>query len=214
MNKGLSVQRVISEVSVQNLESSEEETLEIHHGLSSKDNFKADQAWTQCNADLLGELAKRVDAGEDPDKLLAEVDIEDKHWEWVRKGLVLNTEEYEWFYAKSESCIEGICVIYHPHPSRIDSEEIFYVDFVAVAPWNRKNPVFPQKFKGIGSLLIRESLRYSVEELKYRPGFSLHSLPQAVTYYEKIGMQNFGEDSSKQGLIYFEMSESQSKSFL
>lgn len=208
------MQKEISQASTQNLETSEEEELKIHHRSSSRDNLKADKDWTQFNADLLGELAKKVDAGEDPDTLLAEVDIEDKHWDWVRKGLVLNSEEYEWFYAKSENFIEGVCVIYHPQPSRIDSEEIFYVDFVAVAPWNRRNPVFPQKFKGIGSLLIRESLRYSVEELKYRPGFSLHSLPQAVTYYEKIGMENFGEDSSKQGLIYFEMSESQSKSFL
>jgi hypothetical protein len=208
------MQAVISELPLENLETSLVEKLEVHHGLSSLDNLKADREWTQANADLLGKLAESVEAGADVDSLLSEVNIEDKHWEWVRKGCALDSEEYEWFYAKSENHIEGICVIYHPQPSRIDSKEIFYVDYVAVAPWNRKNPFSVQKIKGIGSVLIRESLRFSVEELQYRPGFGLHSLPQAITYYEKIGMQNFGKDVNKQDLIYFEMSESQSERFL
>jgi hypothetical protein len=208
------VQKVISRLSLENIETSIVEELEIHHGLSGLDNLKADREWTQFNANLLGKLFESVEAGADLESLLSEVNIEDKHWEWVRKGLAFDSKEYEWCYAQSDNQIEGICVIYHPQASRVDAKEIFYVDYVAVAPWNRKNPFYAQKFKGIGSILIRESLRFSVEKLRYRPGFCLHSLPQAITYYEKIGMQNFGKDSTKQNLIYFEMSESQSKSFL
>lgn len=205
---------ITSEFYLTNQNTDEDEKVEIHHGLSDLDNLYADKAWTQANANILGEILKLVEAGGDIESLLSEVDIEDKHWEWVRKGLALNTGEYEWFYAKVHDSVEGICVIFHPQPSQFDQKDIFYVDYIAIAPWNRKNPIYTQKFRGIGSILIKESLRYSVEKLQYRPGFSLHSLPQAVGYYEKIGMKNFGEDEQKQGLVYFEMSEANSETFL
>jgi len=208
------VQEATTQFFLKNQVTNEDEQVEIYHGLSSLDNLAADRAWAQSNANLLGEILEKVKAGDDMDLLLSQVDIEDKHWEWVRKGFAFDSDEYEWFYAKSAEEIEGICVIYHPQPSKIDEKDIFYVDYIAIAPWNRKNPFDIPKFKGVGSILIKESLRFSVEKLKYRPGFSLHSLPQAVGYYEKIGMQNFGRDESKQGLVYFEMNESQSESFL
>jgi hypothetical protein len=42
----------------------------------------------------------------------------------------------------------------------------------------------------------------------------LHSLPQAVKFYENCGMTNLGADPTKQGLPYFEMTPEKATAFL
>ena len=68
----------------------------------------------------------------------------------------------------------------------VDGENIFYVEYLAVAPWNRDCLVRQREYKGVGSTLLKVALNYSVEKLGLIPGFSLHSLPQAKEYYEKL----------------------------
>lgn len=108
---------------------------------------------------------------------------------------------------------QGACVFFHPKDSIIDSENIFYIEYVAVAPWNRKTPVTKREFKGVGTILITCALNYAVNELGLQYGFSLHSLPQAKNYYEKIGMINFPE-RDKDKLVYFEMPRDKSTEIL
>ncbi len=186
----------------------------VSHGLSHRLNLQADRAWQQFN----GELVKQIlDTAEDEgavERLAAACSIEDKHWSWSKKAMVLNSDQYEWFYLLCGGEVEGICVIYHPKPSRIDEEEIFYVDYVAIHPRNRKNPFFEKGLKGVGTNLLKIALKYSVESLGYRPGFCLHSLPGAESYYKRIGMTYFGPDFEKENLAYFEMDSANSASFL
>jgi hypothetical protein len=196
----------IAEVKLEHSENGKEVVLELQHGLSSGNNFIADKDWVGFNARQLEILHKRVEDGEDLEDLLEEASFEDLHWRWLTKGRALNSSEYEWFYLVNGESIEGICVVYHPKMSRIDSQQIFYIDYLATAPWNRDNLISKKIFKGVGTTLIKHSLRYSVETLKYRPGFGLHSLPKAIPYYKKIGMLGFGKDEDKQNLHYFEMS--------
>lgn len=187
---------------------------EISFGLSSTYAANADVDWLTFNFMIVSKLKEVCKTNEELLEHLARYQFEDSHWNWVNKSVVLSTDEYEWFYFIAENQVQGICNIYHPKPSKIDNRNIFYVEFVAVAPWNRINPISPRKFKGIGSSLLKIALNYSINTLNYRPGFSLHSLPQSAEYYEKIGMKNFGPDNSKQNLFYFEMEQGSSEAFI
>lgn len=188
--------------------------IEVLHGIDFNLSKTADLTWVTFNLKLLQHL-NDITNGDTLAfrQLYEESQLEDFHWRWLNKAMSYNTNEYEWFYYIAENEIQGVCVIYHPKQSKIDDENVFYIEFVATAPWNRLNRMCDIKFKGIGSALLRESLIYSINILGYRPGFSLHSLPQATTYYEKIGMQNFGPDPGYHGLIYLEMEQRSSEVF-
>ena len=82
----------------------------------------------------------------------------------------------------ADSKPQGACLIFHPKDSIIDSGDIFYIEFLAVAPWNIDNPRAKREFKGIGSLIIKCILNFAVNTLQLKPGFSLRSLPQAKGY--------------------------------
>lgn len=185
----------------------------IYHGLNSIFALRADNDWLTFNFELVTELKKVAKSEEELLDLVQQHQFEDFHWRWVDKSVSFSSTEYEWFYLLIADQVQGICLIYHPKPSRIDGQNIFYVDYVAVAPWNRDSLITKKIFKGIGTILIKRALIYSINVLGYRPGFSLHSLPQAVTYYEKIGMINFGPDGTKQNLHYFEMEPESSEGF-
>lgn len=161
--------------------------------------------WGNYNQALLYFIRQAIENGADKDELLNRTQFGDAHWEWLRKALVLQDERYRWFFVVAEDRPQAACVIFQPKPSVINPESnIFYVDYLAVAPWNRNNPMEPRRFSGLGSLVIAAACRYAIQVLKLRPGFSLHSLPGAVDFYKKLGMQNFPAHN-KSGLEFFEV---------
>jgi hypothetical protein len=95
-------------------------------------------------------------------------------------------------------------VIYHPKKSVLAPGDIFYVEYVAVAPWNRSCKIRDRQFRGAGTALISAALRFAVKTLKLRPGFCLHSLPGANGYYLSLKMVNVPEHN-KEPLLYFEL---------
>jgi hypothetical protein len=190
------------------------EDFQLIHGIDVNLSHKADTGWMRFNLNLMDHLYHLSGGNKDSLRALYdEESLEDAHWQWLRKAMTYASDDYEWFYLLVEEEVQGICVFYHPKKSRIDSEDIFYIEYVATAPWNRKSSLGAPKFKGIGTTLLRESLLHSMEKLGYRPGFSLHSLPKATAYYEKIGMLNFGPDSGCENLNYFEMGRDNSEVF-
>ena len=138
--------------------------------------------------------------------IFAQMQVEDYHWEWLSKSLVYRSDEYKWFYLKTENNIEAACLAYHPKKSAVDSKDIFYIEFIAVAPWNRESPMSPKKLKGVGSTLLRAAVKYLVNSLGLTYRFGLHALPQARGYYQKIGM-DYLPIGDKDSLEYFEMSD-------
>ena len=185
----------------------------IVHGLDSALALKADTEWLAFNLQVMTELQNIAKSKEELIALLTAHQFEDSHWSWLRKSVVSTGPEYEWFYYLAENQVQGICNIYHPKPSKIDAMDIFYVKYVAIAPWNRPNCLSPKKFGGIGTILIKVALTHAIDVLGYRPGFSLHSLPQAEGYYLKIGMKDFGPDAAEQNLHFFEMERETSERF-
>jgi len=90
-----------------------------------------------------------------------------------------------------------------PRPAQLGNGQVVYVDYVESAPWNLKGSAVTPRFLGVGTILIAEAVRLSLEMgLGGRVG--LHSLPQAEAFYTRCQMIKVGPDHSYYDLIYFE----------
>ncbi|KWF21671.1 N-acetyltransferase [Burkholderia pseudomultivorans] len=191
--------------------SQQEVEFEISCGFNIAYVFQADHEWGQEKAKIIQELlAKNPGVQSDVVKLqelFKQYNLEDWHWEWSRKAFQCKGPQYEWFYMIAEGRVQGIAIIYHPEPSRMNGNDIFYIDYLATARWNRDRPGYKKQFGRVGSLLLSHCIDYSVNDLGYQPGFCLHSLPNAEAYYLKIGMTDLGLDPGKENLRFFEAQE-------
>ncbi|EHR1165337.1 TPA: GNAT family N-acetyltransferase [Vibrio parahaemolyticus] len=171
-----------------------------------------DKSWKIYRFELAEYIEKNFKE-EDRPAIFSQMQVEDYHWEWLSKSIVYQSDEYKWFYLKTEDNVEAACLAYHPKKSAVDSEDIFYIEFIAVAPWNRENPMSAKKLKGVGSTLLRATIKYLVDSLGLTYRFGLHALPQARGYYQKIGM-DYIPIGDKDSLEYFEMSDNNSMTFV
>lgn len=179
-------------------------------GLDKSLSYSATLSWNQAALSFLDYVNQAYPDPADQNNILEAYGTEDAHWNWMSKSLEMTSPEYVWFYLEAGGEVQAIAITYHPKTSQIDtSKELFYIEYLAVAPWNRRGYLPTQQFKGAGSLLISILSDYFPNKYGYPYGFALHSLPQACSYYLKIGMQDLGSDHSKNNLHYFEMSESE-----
>jgi hypothetical protein len=139
------------------------------------------------------------------DEILASISTEDTHWDWFGKAVNYSTDEYEWFHLYADGKPQAACVIYHPEASALGPGNIFYVKFVAVAPWNRICDFRPREFHGLGEVILRTAQRFAVKELSLRPGFCLHSLPKAERFYRKLKMVKVDGKEDAESLAYYEL---------
>lgn len=83
---------------------------------------------------------------------------------------------------------------------------VVYVDYIEAAPWNVTRRPQPDvlQFRGVGSLLLMEAVRLSLEA-GHDGRVGLHSLPQSVAFYRNAEMRCLiPDDDAHQGLDYFE----------
>ncbi len=90
---------------------------------------------------------------------------------------------------------------------------LVYLDYLEVAPWNRPELGITPRLRGTGSALVTAAIALSDEE-GFKGRIGLHSLPQADSFYRKIGMTDLGHDPAYQNLRYFEMTAEQAHAFL
>lgn len=179
-------------------------TYSIVLGWNIISSMECDKSWGRSNLELFEYIDQQNFSDAKLAEVLGSIQTEDHHWDWFAKSATILSDQYKWFYLYADNKPQGACVIYHPKDSAFGDSQIFYVEFVAVAPWNRKCLVRDRELLGVGSTLLRAALKYSVETLGLTPGFSLHSLPQACAWYKKIKMVNV-QDRDKGALLYFEM---------
>lgn len=179
------------------------ERYEIVYGWDLELSKNCDTQWAEHNLNFFQYIQENVNE-EDLNNVLESLQREDSHWSWFKKSMHFYTDAYKWFYLLAEEKIQAICIIYQPKESIIGEGDIFYIEYIAAAPWNRKTLITEKKYKSVGTILIASVLKYALETFALRPGFSLHSLPQATGYYEQLGMINCAIED-KDRLKYYEI---------
>lgn len=179
-------------------------TYSIHCGWNIQLANACDDLWGGFNVQLLEYLAAQREAGVDITQIMEEVQMDDAHWHWLAKSVHYMSDEYRWFFLIADDAPQGACLIYFPKESAIDGQNIFYIEYIATAPWNRHNPMSTRRFRGVGTILVDLAKDYGVRQLGLRLGYCLHALPRAVPFYESLGMLAF-PDRDKDDLPYFEM---------
>lgn len=184
----------------------------LHHGWDPIKAYECDKSWGVFNVQLMRFIKKQEYDDATLRKVLSEIQLDDGHWDWLTKSLLYKSDEYDWFFIMAEGYPQGACLIYHPKPSLISTGDIFYVEYLAAAPWNRANPMRERSIKGVATNLLKYATNYAQSQLKLRYGFSLHALQRAVGFYESIGMVNH-PPADKEKLPYFEMPEDRASIF-
>ena len=177
----------------------------IIHGWNLMASLECDTLWKQGWLALFKQIQQTEPDETKQTEILASISIEDIHWNWFKKAVDTSKDEYEWFHLYADGKPQAACLIYHPEASALEPGDIFYVKFVAVAPWNRDCKIRPSEFKGLGKAILRAAQCFAVKELKLRPGFCLHSLPKAEGFYTKIKMVKVDGREDAQSLPYYEL---------
>jgi hypothetical protein len=139
--------------------------------------------------------------------------VQDREWTWRTKCSIAPGTNRHVFSLLNSGEVEAAMLLLFGEKSRDPSAlPIVYVDFVAVAPWNRKAFQDPQRFRGLGTVMLGATVELS-RTLGHDGRCGLHSLPQAEGFYRQIGMRDFGLDASKSSLRYFEFDASGASTF-
>lgn len=187
---------------------------QIVHGWDAKASARCDALWKAAWVELLDQIeATGLDETQKA-AIFDTISSEDMHWRWFDKAMAFCTDEYEWFHFHADGKPQAACLIYHPKASALETGDIFYVEFVSTAPWNRDcEQIRPREFKGCGEIILRAAQRYAAKHLKLRPGFCLHSLPKAERFYTKLEMIVV-PGKEKDAMRYFELSQALAAKFM
>jgi hypothetical protein len=145
--------------------------------------------------------------------ILNKLGIPDRHWDWRLKCTVAAKTNRKVYGLLNGEHVEGAMLLEFGHTARCaPGLPLLYVDLVAAAPWNRSAIQRPERFRGMGTLMLGVAVEVSrVHSFDGRCG--LHSLLAAEGFYRRIGMKEFGIDPSKEGMRYFELDASAAKAF-
>lgn len=146
--------------------------------------------------------------------ILQRLEVEDQHWTWSTKGVVAPGAQTRVFSLLNAGEVEAAMVLQLDRNSWDPAAPlpIVYVDFVAVAPWNRKTFQDPQRFRRLGTLMLGAAVELS--RMLGRDGrCGLHALGQSEGFYRHIGMRDFGLDAAYSSLRYFEFDAPAARNF-
>ena len=111
------------------------------------------------------------------------------HWDWTTK-----MKEVEGLLGTACYCIscddetQGMMRIDLTKTARLPDQmnmPLVYIDYLEVAPWNWDEfYADPAKYRGVGPVLISAAINRSLEE-GFQGRIGLHSLPQAIEFYER-----------------------------
>jgi hypothetical protein len=163
-----------------------------------------ERAWTVSRQEIMREL---VSAG-----IQRSLWPESLHWDWSLKAKELRYLSYNGFAVECEGEFQGVLLVNQTgHFADLEEDRgkpLVYIEYLEVAPWNWNVPSLNQagRFGLAGTVLFQRAVEYSNEQ-EFAGRIGLHALPAAEQFYEQVcGMQRFGQDPNKEGLVYFELS--------
>lgn len=143
--------------------------------------------------------------------------VEHSHWNWRDKELSTALGKHRLIAIECSGDVQGLmATLAEPRLSVREptSNPLLYVDYVETAPWNLEGRQTRPRFLGIGTTLIAEAIRLSVEA-GWSGRIGLHSLPQAERFYAgHCQMSLIGPDPNYYGLSYFEYTQEQAIQWL
>lgn len=147
-------------------------------------------------------------------EILGKFGAQDSHWKWRIKCSVAPGTNRRIFALLNVGDVEAaMCLFFGKQSRDANPLPIVYVDYVAVAPWNRKEVQNPLRFRNFGTVMLGAAIAVSMSMgLEGRCG--LHSLPQSEGFYRRIGMADFGIDAAYLSLRYFEFSNQAARIFI
>ena len=143
------------------------------------------------------------------------------HWDWRDKmaevrGLIGHTG----YSVVCRDVTQGMMRLdLASHRGRLEDQtnkDLVYVDYLEVAPWNWREAYSDSPiFRGIGQVLIHAAITRSLNE-EFQGRVGLHSLPQAISFYERCGFTNLGTrpDEYDGRLPYFEITSEAAEAYL
>lgn len=139
------------------------------------------------------------------------------HWNWARKiDEVDGILGFRSFCVTVSGVTQGLMRTDLTQFARIDGQrgqQLVYVDYLEVAPWNKSYAGSPVRFRGVGTALMAAAYELSLEE-GFKGRIGLHSLPQSDRFYQHLEMTDLGPDPKRQNLRYFEMTPQQAANCL
>jgi hypothetical protein len=141
--------------------------------------------------------------------------VEHAHWDWRNKVDSVEAGHHMLVAVECHGEVQGImAVLRGPRHSRHTNEPIVYIDYLESAPWNLKGFSTQPRFLGIGTVLIAEAVRLSLEA-GFGGRVGLHSLPQAEEFYRtRCRMTELDADPHYFDLVYFEYTGQQATEWL
>lgn len=142
---------------------------------------------------------------------------EDQHWDWKWKANQWRPMlGYHSFAITCEGELQGLMLAGDLRSARIQAQfgkPIVYVEYLATAPWNRRELQARPRYSGVGMVMLAAAVETSFE-LGYRGRIGLHALSRAEAFYrDKCGMTELGRDAAHQDLMYYEMTDAQAEAF-
>jgi hypothetical protein len=131
--------------------------------------------------------------------------LEHAHWDWRNKAESVEAGRHMLLAVERDGVAQGLMAVLRvPRNARLGTGQVVYVDYVEAAPWNLKGSAIQPRFFGVGTVLIAEAVRLSLE-MGLGGQVGLHSLPQAEEFYAaRCKMTRIGPDPAYFDLTYFE----------
>lgn len=191
-----------------------EHEYKIIHGKDIKYNILLNNTWKNFELTVLQHFYKNGMNETEVIQLLGDLQFHDLHWNWMSKYTHYSDDlVYDWFFMIVEDTIQAVSLTMHPKESVFEKDSIFYIEYIAVAPWNRTSEKYKKNYSGLGTLIIKAICKYFSEKLQYRPGFSLSAVPEAIPFYQKIGMTPVPAYDNE-GLSFYEFEQEKAVQFL
>lgn len=182
-------------------------TATLIDGVSRQELESAEQAWKP----VIKEALLRIKSQGQPRP-------QHGHWNWLKKyDVVANYLSYQILGIECAGAMQGLMLIQNAATfSRIPSQGgkgLVYIHFLETAPWNISSLVPEPHYRHAGTALVSAAIDIS-KECGFKGRLSLHSLPQAESWYSgSCKMTDMGLDPKKSNLRYFEMTPEQATDF-
>ncbi len=138
-------------------------------------------------------------------EILGKFGVPDQHWDWRRKCAIAPGSQRKAYAILNGQHVEAAMVLLFSRTSRAGTpgQPLVYVDFVSAAPWNRAQIQKPERFRGMGTMMLGTAVAISrMHNMNGRCG--LHSVRSAEGFYRRIGMDDLGIDPDYHEMRYFE----------